>query len=103
MSAFVTATATIMADANMGLTAAWRAEQHDPPLMLRIVRSKPDATLDAFRSASVVPTDIVLVPVAALAEPVLDGTFTIGDEVLTVLTAERDAVHAAWRVECRRA
>lgn len=103
MNAFATATAAIMADANMGLTAAWRASPHDPPLMLRVVRSKPDATLDAFRSASVVPTDIVLVSVADLAEPVPDGTFSIGAEVLTVLTAERDAVHAAWRVECRRA
>jgi hypothetical protein len=102
MSAFAAATAVLMADPNMGGAALWRAAPHDPPLSVRVVRSRPDQTLDGFRSASVIPTDILLVAVADLAEPEAGSTFTIGSDVLVVLSAERDAVHAAWRVECRR-
>lgn len=101
MSAFAAAMQTLVRDPNMGEAAAWRAAPGDPPTQVRVVRTKPDATLE-FRAGVVLATDVLLVPLADVAEPVRGGTFTLGAEVLTVLTAERDSVHAAWRVECRR-
>jgi hypothetical protein len=103
MTAFAAATAALMADPNMAITADWRAAPGDPPLTVRVIRSRPDEALATFRSASILPTDILLVALNAVPEPAAGHSFTIGHEVLTVLgQPQRDVVHAAWRVECRR-
>jgi hypothetical protein len=102
MNAFAAATAALMADPNMAAPAEWRASPGDPPILLRVVRTRPDEALATFRASSIVPTDILTVALADVADPVAGSTFALGHEVLTVLSAERDAVHAAWRVECRR-
>lgn len=101
MNAFAAATQALVRDPNMGEAADWRAAPGDAPTPLRVVRTKPDATLE-LRAGVVLPTHVLLVPLADLTAPVRGGTFTLGGEVLTVMTAERDSVHAAWRVECRR-
>jgi hypothetical protein len=47
-------------------------------------------------------TDVLTVSIALLPAVEAGDTFTIGAELLTVGSAERDAVGVAWRVLCRR-
>lgn len=102
MTAFALAMATLAADGNLGVSAAWRAAGTGPPVTVRVVRSSPDLTAASFDAAIVQATDVIAVPVAAVATLAAGDTFTIGADLLTVQHVERDATGAAWRAFCRR-
>ena len=102
MTAFALAMSALAQDSNLGVAAAWRAAGVGLPVSVRVVRSSPDLTAASFDMSIVQATDVVTVPVAAIATLADGDTFTIGAELLTVQHVERDAAGAAWRAFCRR-
>jgi hypothetical protein len=102
MTAFAAAMAAIAADPNLGAPALYRVGGIGDGIAVRMVRSAPDETFDAFGTTLVRPTDVLLVaatdvPSAANADVVL-----VGAETLTVLAAIRDPAGAAHRLRCSR-
>ena len=102
MGVFDDALAVLAADPNLGVEAIYRAAGTGAPVSLRILRSSPDRVVDAFDTAVLRATDVLTVAIAALPAIEAGDTFTIGADLLTVDSAERDAAGVAWRVLCRR-
>ena len=102
MSAFAAALGVLAADPNLGSDAVYRAGGTGPEVMLRVLRSSPDRLADAFGTTLVQATDVLAVAVTALPALEAGDTFALGDEVLTVQHAERDAAGIAWRVLCQQ-
>jgi len=100
--AFATAMAALLADANLGTDATYRARGTGPQLALRVIRSSPDRGGDAFGTELLQATDVLAVAIANLPSLGTGDTFTIGADLLTVTHAERDAPGVAWRVFCQR-
>ena len=72
------------------------------PSPVRVVRSSPDRTGDAFGTEILQATDVLSVATAALPSIAAGDSFAIGADLLTVTHAERDATGTAWRVFCQR-
>jgi len=102
MGVFDDALAVLAADANLGVEATYRAAGTGAPVSLRVLRSSPDRVLDAFDTPLLRATDVLTVSLALLPAIEAGDTFTIGPDLLTVDSAERDAAGVAWRVLCRR-
>jgi hypothetical protein len=102
MGVFDGALAVLTADPNIGVEATYRAAGTGAPAPLRILRSSPDRVVDAFDTPVLRATDVLTVSIALLAAVEAGDTFTIGPDLLTVDSAERDAAGVAWRVLCRR-
>ena len=102
MNAFAAALGRLVADPNLGVDALWRRGE-DPPLALRVLRSAPDQITGGFDVAAITATDILSAPVAVLPSVEPGDRFLIGDDVLTVQSALRDASGTAWRIACQRA
>jgi hypothetical protein len=102
MSAFADAMATLVADANLGTEAVWRAGGTGPPVAVRLLRSSPDRIAGSFGTELLSATDILSVAIAVLPSLGPGDTFAIGAELLTVTHAERDASGTVWRVLCQR-
>ncbi|HEV7456470.1 MAG TPA: hypothetical protein VGN96_06810 [Roseococcus sp.] len=102
MTAFDAALAVLAADPNLGTNATYRAGGTGAAIPLRVLRSSPDRVTDAFSTGILQATDILTVPLAALPAIKPGDSFTLGADVLTVDSAERDAAGVAWRVLCRR-
>lgn len=102
MTAFDAALAVLAADPNLGTSATYRAGGTGAPVLLRVLRSSPDRLADGFGTGILQATDILTVPLAALPAIEPGDSFTLGADVLTVDSAERDAAGVAWRVLCRR-
>lgn len=102
MGVFDDALAVLAADPNLGVEATYRAAGSGAPVSLRILRSSPDRVVDAFDTPLLRATDMLTVSIALLAAVEPGDTFTIGADVLSVDSAERDAAGVAWRVLCRR-
>ena len=102
MGVFDEALATLTADPNLGVKATYRAVGTGAPVSLRVLRSSPDRAAGAFDTALLQATDVLAVGIAALPGLAAGDTFAIGADLLTVESAERDAVGVAWRVLCRR-
>lgn len=102
MNAFAAAMATIVADANMGVDATYRAGGTGLPIAMRVIRSVPDRIADGFGTPILQGTDQLYVTLADLPAWTAGDTFTIGAEVLKVQHAEKDATGTTWRVMCER-
>ncbi|CAH0126972.1 hypothetical protein [Roseomonas sp. CECT 9278] len=102
MGVFDDALAVLAADPNLGVDATYRAAGAGAPVPLRILRSSPDRVVDAFDTPMLRATDVLTVSIALLAAIEPGDTFTVGPDLLTVDSAERDAAGVAWRVLCRR-
>ncbi|MFO0160101.1 MAG: hypothetical protein ACK530_03865 [Alphaproteobacteria bacterium] len=102
MSAFGDAMASLIADAQLGVDALYRAGGTGSPVALRVLRSSPDRMADAFGTEMISASDILSLAIATLPDIASGDTFSIGGEVLTVRHAERDATGTAWRVFCQR-
>jgi hypothetical protein len=102
MGVFDDALAALAADRNLGVEATYRAAGTGAPVSLRVLRSSPDRVVDAFDTPLLRATDVLTVAIAALPAIEPGDTFTIGADLLTVDSAERDAAGVAWRVLCRR-
>ncbi|MFN6954749.1 MAG: hypothetical protein ACK4PG_08140 [Acetobacteraceae bacterium] len=102
MGVFDDALAVLAADPNLSVEATYRAADTGAPVPLRILRSSPDRVVDAFDTAVLRATDLLTVAIAQLPAIEAGDTFTIGADVLSVDSAERDAAGLAWRVLCRR-
>ncbi len=102
MSAFDTAMASLIADAHLGVDALYRAGGTDAPVSLRVLRSSPDRMADAFGTEVISASDILSLAIATLPDIAAGDSFSIGNEVLTVRHAERDASGTAWRIFCQR-
>jgi hypothetical protein len=102
MGVFDDALAVLAADPNLGVEAIYREAGTGAPVSLRVLRSSPDRVVDAFDTQVLRATDVLTVSIALLPAVEAGDTFTIGAELLTVGSAERDAVGVAWRVLCRR-
>lgn len=102
MTAFDAALAVLAADPNLGTNATYRAGGTGAGVPLRVLRSSPDRVADAFGTGILQATDILTVPLAALPAIEPGDSFTLGADLLTVDSAERDAAGVAWRVLCRR-
>ena len=102
MGVFDDALAVLAADPNLGVEATYRAAGTGAPLAIRILRSSPDRVADAFDTAVLRATDVLTVAIGLLPAIEAGDTFTIGTDLLTVDSAERDAAGVAWRVLCRR-
>jgi hypothetical protein len=101
-TAFAAAMATLLADANLGETANYRSQGTGPQVSLRVIRSSPDRSGDAFGSELLQASDVLAVAIATLPALGTGDTFQIGADILTVTHAERDAAGVAWRVFCQR-
>ena len=102
MSAFDTVMASLIADAHLGVDAQYRQGGTGAPISLRVLRSSPDRMADAFGTEVISASDILSLAIATLPEVAAGDSFSIGNEVLTVRHAERDATGTAWRVLCQR-
>jgi hypothetical protein len=102
MGVFDDALAVLAADPNLGVEATYRTAGNGAPVSVRILRSSPDRVVDAFDTAVLRATDVLTVSIALLPAIEPDDTFTIGPDLLTVDSAERDPAGVAWRVLCRR-
>jgi hypothetical protein len=102
MSAFDTAMASLIADAHLGVDAEYRQSGTGAPVSLRVLRSSPDRLADAFGTEVISASDILSLAIATLPDLAAGDSFSIGNEVLTVRHAERDASGTAWRVLCQR-
>ena len=102
MGVFDDALAVLAADPNLGVEATYRAAGTGTPVFLRVLRSSPDRVVDAFDTAVLRATDALTVRIALLPAIEPGDTFTIGPDMLTVDSGERDAAGVAWRVLCRR-
>jgi hypothetical protein len=102
VTAFDAALAVLAADPNLGTNATYRAGGTGAGVPLRVLRSSPDRVADAFGTGILQATDILTVPLAALPAIEPGDSFTLGADLLTVDSAERDAAGVAWRVLCRR-
>lgn len=102
MGVFDDALAALAVDPNLGVEATYRAAGTGAPVFLRVLRSSPDRVVDAFDTPLLRATDVLTVAIAALPAIEPGDTFTIGADLLTVDSAERDAAGVAWRVVCRR-
>ncbi len=102
MTAFDAALAVLAADPNLGVGATYRAGGTGAGIVVRVLRSSPDRVADGFGTGILQATDILTVPLAALPAIEPGDSFTLGADVLTVDSAERDAAGVAWRVLCRR-
>jgi hypothetical protein len=102
MGVFDDALAVLAADPNLAAEASYRAAGTGAPMSLHILRSSPDRVVDAFDTPLLRATDVLTVSIALLPAIEPGDTFTIGPDLLTVDSAERDAVGVAWRVLCRR-
>lgn len=102
MGVFDDALAVLAADPNLGVEASYRAAGIGSPVAIRVLRSSPDRVVDAFDTSVLRATDVLMVGIALLPAIEAGDTFTIGADVLTVDSAERDAAGVAWRVLCRR-
>ena len=101
-AAFNAAMATLLADANLGETANYRSQGTGPQVSLRVIRSSPDRSGDAFGTELLQASDVLAVAIATLPALGTGDTFQIGADILTVTHAERDAAGVAWRVFCQR-
>jgi len=101
MSAFAAAMAAIVNDPNLGTDAVW-SRTGSPAVSLRVVRSSPDQTAFAFDTEVVSATDVLSVPLAALADVQPGDQFQVGADTLIVQSALLDASGTVWRVACRR-
>jgi hypothetical protein len=102
MSAFDEAMASLIADAHLGCDAEYRQGGTGAPVSLRVLRSSPDRMTDAFGTEVISASDILSLAIATLPDLAAGDSFSIGNEVLTVRHAERDATGTAWRVLCQR-
>lgn len=102
MNAFADAMAALSADPNLGEAAIYQRVSSGDSIALRVVRSAPDETIDAFGTALVRPTDIVLVATADIAAPAKGDVIIVASGSLTVLAALRDPVGVAHRLLCAR-
>lgn len=102
MSAFDAAMASLIADAHLGVDAQYRQGGTGAPVSLRVLRSSPDRMADAFGTEVISASDILSLAIAALPDIAAGDSFLIGNEVLTVRHAERDATGTAWRILCQR-
>jgi hypothetical protein len=102
VNAFAAAMDALAADPNLGMDAAYRAGNVGPAVPVRVVRSSPDRTGDAFGTEILQATDALTVATATLPSITAGDSFGIGADLLTVTHAERDATGTAWRVFCQR-
>lgn len=102
MTAFADAMAAIVADPNLGMPAIYRVGGIGTGVAIRVVRSAPDETFDAFGTTLVRPTDVLLVALADVPAPAKGDVVLVGSETLTVLAAICDPVGAAHRLLCSR-
>lgn len=102
MGVFDDALAVLAADPNLGVAATYRAGGTGAPVPLRVLRSSPDRLAGAFDTTLLQATDVLVVGIALLPAIAAGDSFTIGADLLTVESAERDAAGVAWRVLCRR-
>jgi hypothetical protein len=102
VTAFADAMAAIVADPNFAAPAVYRAGGICDGITLRVVRSAPDETFDAFGTTLVRPTDVLLVATADVPAPAKGDVVLVGAETLTVLAAIRDPIGAAHRLLCSR-
>ncbi len=102
MSAFADGMAAIVADPNLGVPAVYRPGGIGTGVAIRVVRSAPDETFDAFGTTLVRPTDVLLVATADVPAPAKGDVVLVGGEMLTVLAEIRDPVCAAHRLLCSR-
>ena len=102
MNAFAAAMDTLVTDPNLGVDATYCAGGVGHGVAVRVVRSSPDRTGDAFGTEILQATDVLSVATAALPAIAAGDSFAIGPDLLTITYAERDASGTAWRVFCQR-
>jgi hypothetical protein len=102
VTAFRDAMAAIVADPNLGVPAVYRPVGSGDGIAIRVVRSAPDETFDAFGTTLVRPTDVLLVAAVDVPAPAKGDVVVVGTDTLNVLAAVRDPVGAAHRLLCAR-
>jgi len=102
VTAFRDAMVAIVADPNLSTSAIYRSGGTGPDQAVRVVRSAPDETFDAFGTTLLRPTDVLLVAAADVSAPAKGDVVVVGSDTLTVLAAIRDPVGAAHRLLCAR-
>jgi len=102
VNAFADAMAAMTADGNLSVPAVYQSSGSGGGVAIRLVRSAPDETFDAFGTTLVRPTDVLLVATADVPAPAKGDVVLVGSDTLTVLAAIRDPVGAAHRLLCSR-
>jgi hypothetical protein len=102
MSAFDTAMASLIADPHLGCDVEYRQGGTGAPISLRVLRSSPDRIASGFDTEVISASDILSLAIATLPDIAAGDSFSIGNEVLMVRHAERDATGTAWRIFCQR-
>ena len=101
MTAFATAAAVLVSDANLGADETWA--RGGTTAAVRVVLSAPDIA-HSIAVPGVMDADaMAMVPIAALANaPRAGDTLTVGAFVWTIVAAQRDAAGATWSLGLRR-
>jgi hypothetical protein len=102
VNAFAAAMAALVADSNLGVDAVYRSGGTGDPIAVRVLRSSPDVTVNAFDAQVVQATDVLTVLMATLPYLAPGDTFSIGADALTVKHVERSATGVASTAYCRR-
>jgi hypothetical protein len=102
MTAFAVAVGTLFADRNLAMEALWRQGGAGPGQPVRVIRGSPDVTAPFGDARFVTDSDMVMVPVASVADLAPGDTFQIGAEVLVVSGEPvRDARRLIWTAQVR--
>lgn len=101
MNAFAAAAAVLCADANLGDDAEYYVAPWNVRHPVRVILSRPDVAAAGFQLSSTVGSYTIQLPVAALADPPVEGgRFDVAGEVYEVRQAQRDETRTMWVLEC---
>lgn len=104
MTAFADAIASLIADPNFGVTAAYRAGGAGDGVSIRVLRSMPDVRMSWAETIVSAGAVLFRIRSADVAQPAAGDTLTIEGETFTVLdgAAEFDALRLTHLVSARR-
>lgn len=100
MDAFAAATDALFADPNIARDAMWRAGGVGVGVPVRIITRRPDQVVGFGDSRAVVPTMLIDVRHAEVADPASGDTVEIDSETFEVIvTPTIDSLRVVWTCE----
>jgi hypothetical protein len=100
LSAFPAAVDAIFADSNIGEDAIWRTGGIGAGIPVRVIRKSPDKILGFGDSRAVMPSVLIDVRTAEVAEPAVGDTIEIASAVFDIIADPTgDTLRLAWTCE----
>lgn len=100
MNAIELAIEALFADPNLGRDAVWRAGGAGDGSAVRVIRKRPDQVVGFGDSRAIMPTVLIDVRRAEVANPASGDTLEIEGETFAVIAAPTiDTEHLVWTCE----